>query len=223
MSWLASLKVTAKLWRGFMAADPVPSPDGEDYVITTTDGNYLVSSTGATIRHLNSNGAGCAPVRWWNAATLLATCTMSPPSDSGDQQMWLIPENGGKPTALTPLRPVDGGPDQSDFNFAQLASGDYVEAEGATCGNHVVARLEPHGEVTTIKVPGATESEIESATASRLLLLTTNFGCGSGSVPITRSLVWLDPKTGAETAVIRAVQGQFGVTSVVPFYDVGQR
>jgi hypothetical protein len=214
-------KVTARLSRGFVAADPLPTPDGKAYVITADDGNHLVSATGKAIRHLNSGGAGCAPVRWWNDKTLLATCTMSPGSDTGDQQMWLIPESGGKPVALTPQRPVDSGPDQGDFNYVRLASGDYVDAIGATCGNHVVARLEPRGKVALIKVPGVTDSKIVAATTSRLLLFTQSSSC-DGSAGISEGLIWLDPKTGAKTTVLPASKDNL-LAAVVPYYDEGPR
>jgi TolB protein len=212
--------ITRKLWTGFIATDPVPAPDGTDYVITANDDNYLVSSTGKVIRRLGSHG-GCAPVRWWSDATLLAACMMNPPSDSGDYQMWLIQANGKAPTALTPQRPVDSGPDQGDFNYFRLTSGEYLDAMGAMCGNHVVARLEPRGKVAIIKVPGATESTIEAATASRLLLLIHGGSCGG--LPGPGSLLWLDPKTGAKTPVITAGKGQFGVLAVVPYHDEGPR
>lgn len=143
---------------------------------------------------------------------------MSPPSDTGDQQMWLIPAAGGKPTALTPQRPVDMGPDQSDFNYVRLASGDYVDAIGPTCGNHVVARLEARGKVAVIKVPGVTDSKIVAATTSRLLLVTQSASC-DGSTGISEGLIWLNPKTGAKTTVIPAAKDN--PLAVVPYYDEG--
>jgi hypothetical protein len=211
-------KATARLSRGFVAANPVSTPDGRAYVVTADDGNHLVSTTGKTIRHLNSGGAGCAPVRWWDAGTLLATCTMDPCCDD-DQQVWLIPASGKAPTALTPRRPVGTGPDLGDFNYVRLDSGNYVDARGPNCGQHVLARLEPGGKIAVVKVPGATEAGIVAATSSRLLLLTQSASC-DGSAGISEGLIWLNPKTGAKTTVIPVAKDS--LLQVVPYYDVGE-
>jgi hypothetical protein len=211
-------KVTRKLWSGYIYQPLFSSPDGKTYVVEDADGQALVSANGQVLRRIGHKDASCAPLRWWDAATVLAACVPLGPGD-GNSQIWLIPASGKAPTAQTPLRTQGGASaDWGDYDYVRLASGDYVEAMGPHCGDHVIARLGPHGKATVIKVPGATDIKIEAATATRLLL-TQAGDCGTGVS--SQSLVWLDPKTGAETPAVSAQKGQFGVLGVVPYDDMG--
>ena len=143
---------------------PVSSPDGTIIAMPSDDGLHLISSTGAKLRVLEPNYA-CSPLRWWSKTTILATCATSGESDS--QNMWLLPVSGAKPVMLTPPRP-SSGPDQADYNLFRLTGGSYVEAMGATCGDHVVAKIEPGGKVKVLKVPGASDADIITATSAKL-------------------------------------------------------
>lgn len=215
-------KVTQKLWSGFISQSPFSSPDGKAYVVGDNDGLALVSATGKVLRQLSNKGAGaaCVPLRWWDAATLLAGCDPGGIDDNGNLQIWLIPASGKPPTALTPVRTQGrGSADWGDYDYVRLTSGDYVEAMGPNCGNHEIARLGPHGEAAVIKVPGATDIKIETATATRLLLLIRGGTCGGLTHP--QSLVWLDPKTGAEAPGIPTGKGEAGVIDVLPYHDEG--
>jgi hypothetical protein len=152
----------------------------------------------------------------------MACVASSAPSDNGNSRIWLAPASGTAPTALTPLRTQGGASaDWGDYDYVRLTSGDYVEAIGPHCGNHLLARLGPHGKATVIKVPGATDIKIEAATATRLLLLIQGGSCGGLAHP--QSLIWLDPKTGAEAPAVPAGKGQLDVLGVVPYYDEGPR
>jgi hypothetical protein len=178
------------------------------------DGLHLIGRSGTKLRVLAPNLA-CSPLRWWDETTILATCATSAVSNS--QNIWLLPVSGAKPVALTPPRP-SSGPDQADYNLFRLGSGSYVEARGATCGDHVIARIGPGGKVKVLKVPGATNADIITATATRLLLQVSSGGCGSLAAS---TLAWFDPATGKETAAIPVPQNQFGVLGVVPYFDQG--
>jgi hypothetical protein len=206
-------KVTRRLWHGWFQASPISSSDGTTIAMPSDDGVHLLSSTGAELRVLKAGL--CAPLRWWNKATILATCATSGGSDS--QNMWLLPVSGAKPVALTPPRPSTG-PDESDYNLVRLTSGSYAEAMGASCGSHIVVRIEPGGKVKVLKVPGATDAEIVTATASRLLLEVSPGGCLS---PFPTRLAWFNPATGKETIAILVPKGQSGVMGVVPYFDEG--
>lgn len=209
-------KVVRKLWHGWFEGSPVSSPDGTIIAMPSDDGLHLISSTGAKLRVLEPNYA-CSPLRWWNKTTILATCATSGESDS--QNMWLLPVSGAKPVMLTPPRP-SSGPDQADYNLFRLTSGSYVEAMGATCGDHVVAKIEPGGKVKVLKVPGASDADIITATSAKLLLQVSSGGCSS---PFPATLAWFDPATGKETVAIPVPKNQLGVLSVIPYFDQGQQ
>jgi hypothetical protein len=213
-------KVTRRLWHGWFQASPISSPDGTIIAMPSDDGVHLISSTGAKLRVVGPHFL-CSPLRWWNKATILATCDTAEPSDS--QNMWLLPVSGARPVALTPLRPSTG-PDQSDFNLFRLTSGSYAEAMGASCGNHVVARIEPGGKVKALKVPGASDAGIVTATATRLLVMVSSGASSSGCAsPFPSTLAWFDPATGKETIAIPVPKNQTGVMGVVPYFDQGQQ
>ena len=208
--------VVRELYRGWFQASPISSPDGTIIAMPSDDGVHLISSTGAKLRVIAPHFL-CAPLRWWNKATILATCATEEPSDS--QNMWLLPVSGAKPTALTPPRP-SSGPDESDSNLFRLTSGSYAEARGASCGDHVVVRIEPGGKVKVLKVPGANDASIVTATATKLLLQVSSGGCAS---PFPSTLAWVDPATGKETVAIPVPKNQVGVMGFVPYFDQGQQ
>ena len=177
-------KAERKLWHGRLEGSPASSPDGTIIAMQSDDGLHLISSTGAKLRVLAPDYA-CSPLRWWSKTTILATCATSGESDS--QNMWLLPVSGAKPVMLTPPRP-DSGPDQADYNLFRLDGGSYVEALGATCGDHVVAKIGPDGKVKVLKVPGASDAYIVTATDKKLLLQVGSGGCSSPS-PVHARLV----------------------------------
>jgi TolB protein len=194
------------------------SPNGQIMAVGVTQGLELVSSAGPLIRRLPVPGvdADCVPLRWWDTSTVLATCTASELPGTDAQRLWLVPVGGARPAALTPQRP-DRDPDQGDFNAWQLSSGLYLEARGAACGSHVIAKQPPRGPVQIIHVPGSGNTVILTATASRLLVQRSP-RCGLGS-----SLAWFNPVTGEETVAVPDRRGAIGVLNVVPYFVQGKR
>lgn len=204
------------LWRApGIDADAVYSPDGQELVTDSYGSLVLLSNAGGVIRHLNSP-ALCGAVRWWNSATILASCA---PHDSAASRMWLIPASGAKGTPLTPQR-RDSGPDQGDNNLYQLPSGTYLSAIGPHCGDSIVVRQKPHGKVRTYVIPGARDATIVAATATRLLLQEDpDPHCTS---PFPATLAWYDPVSRKQTVVIPVSRTEVGVLAVVPYYQVGK-
>lgn len=215
-------KLARKLWHGWFQASPISSPDGKIIAMPSDDGVHLISSTGAKLRVL-ARGNLCAALRWWNKAAILVTCATDANSDA--QNVQLLPVSGARPVALTPPRP-GSGPDKADYDLFRLTSGSYAEALGASCGNHVVARIEPGGKVKVLKVPGASDVTIITATATKLLEVFRGRDPGSSrgcSSPFPSTLAWFNPATGKETIAIPVIKTQAGAMEVVPYFDQGQQ
>jgi TolB protein len=202
------------IWRAPGLGSVVYSPDGRELVTASYGSLVLLSSAGGLIRHLWSP-ALCGAVRWWNSATVLASCAAA---ESDASRMWLIPVSGAKGRALTPPRSGQGA-DLGDNNLYQLPSGTYLNALGPHCGNSIVVRQEPHGVVKQYEIPGDGDAVIETAT-SRRLLLQEDPGC---SGPFPASLAWYDPVTGRQAIVVPAARGEVGAIAVIPYYQEGQR
>jgi hypothetical protein len=187
--------------------------EGTDLAAGTTNGLELVSNTGGVVRKLPVPQVteGCTAVRWWSSGTVLASCMVT--GEDGPR-MWLVPANGGSPTALTPVRTGSNG-DLGDFNAWQLSSGLYVDASTG-CGAGFIGRQPAHGPEQIVTVPGAPSSLIVNATKSTLMVERI-----SECSPST-SLVWFNPATKKMTVAIPVGHNQFGVTAVVPYFIAGK-
>ncbi|MBO0824247.1 MAG: hypothetical protein J2P27_10385, partial [Actinobacteria bacterium] len=100
----------ARLSAGTEDDGAVSAPNGTSEIVSGGPGVLLVSNSGAAIRFLpvpGAGGLGCRPVRWWNSATVLASCISA---QVFAPRLWLVPVSGAAPTALTPQR-TEGGPD----------------------------------------------------------------------------------------------------------------
>jgi hypothetical protein len=83
--------------------------DGTDVVIADAGGMHLVGNDGVLIRDLwTPMGNICHPLRWWDASTLLASCTGQGPAFPHDHyhRLFLIPRDG---TATDPLTDFPSG------------------------------------------------------------------------------------------------------------------
>ncbi|MGO8959420.1 MAG: hypothetical protein ACLQFR_18940 [Streptosporangiaceae bacterium] len=187
-------------------------PAGGRLAAGSLRGLELISNAGGIIRSLPVPGVseGCTAVRWWNAATILASCSVG--SQPGPR-MWLVPASGSRPTALTPVRHNNW--DLGDFNAWQLSSGLYVDGLGA-CGAVVIGRQLAHGREQMVNIPGSSSSLIVNATSSTLMVERIN-GCSPGI-----SLVWFNPATRAMTVAIKVAHNQHGVIGVVPYFIAGK-
>jgi TolB protein len=172
------------------------SPDGAKLAVPALGSLLLVSNAGGVPRKLPVAGAGakatCAPVRWWNATTVLASCG----------RLWLVPASGARPSALTPVRnPAKPPHDYGDLDAWRLPSGLYLQSAGA-CGTLELNRQAANGSITRVTVPGMTDSPVV-VTAYGAQLLIGQLGCeGSGG-----QLAWFNPATGAEHWLFRTGAG----------------
>jgi hypothetical protein len=190
----------------------VYQPAGGVLAAGTLHGVDVVSNSGGVVRSISVPGVklGCSVARWWSTTTILASCAV--PNEAGPR-LWLVPANGGRPTAMTPVR--KGPFDVGDFNAWQLSSGLYVDGYGA-CGSLVIGRQPAHGPEQQVNVPGAASSLIVNATRSQLEVERIN-GCSPGI-----SLVWFNPATRALKVAIGDGHNQFGVVNVQPYYIAGK-
>jgi hypothetical protein len=187
-------------------------PSGTEFLTGTSHGLKLVSNDGTLLRQLPvpaTTANSCAPVRWWTAATALASC--DPPHGDGPQ-LWLVPVSGARPQALTPPRKVSSG-DLGDLDAWALPSGLYLQAAGP-CAVLQIFKQARSGSITLVKVPHTEgDNDVLTALGARLLIQAPTSCIGSNS------LLWFNPGTGAEQWLIRAPANQIGVTVAIPFYS----
>ncbi len=203
------------------------SPDGDtDVWGTRWNAMQLVSNTGGTPRrfHLTAGkkSADCAPVSWWNATTVLADCAASQPSPDSDQ-LWLVPADGGTPTALAA---ASGGPDGVGFDLTATAADGtaYLTQTSSTqCpsaasgpGGLTIEQVGTGGALSGVGIPGTTNTRntVLAAEGSRLLVLAQT------SCPGSYSLLWFYPSKGTQQVLLPASAGQLGVTAAVPFSNL---
>jgi hypothetical protein len=189
-------------------------PSGAAFATGASAGLKLVSNNGALIRKLPVPGTSantCNPARWWNGGTILASCS---PSGTAVNQLWLVPVNGGRPTALTPRRSASAkSGDLGDLDAWSLSSGLYLQSAGP-CGVLQIFRQSAGGSIKRITVPHTTgDNVVLSASGSRLLVQAPTSCVGSNS------LLWYNPGTHAEQWLIRAPASVTGVVDAVPFYS----
>jgi TolB protein len=193
-----------------MEMAPVYAPDGASVAVTASGGVGVVSNAGGAVKQLPIPGGskkyGCPVARWWNSTTILSLCA---------GRLWLVPANGAKPKALTPVRGTvesGGNIDLGDFEAWQLPSGLYLNSLAA-CGSVVVNKQNANGSVTTLHITGLDDPHVLSAAGPRLLIDSSN--CGGGPNNPGDTVAWYNPATKAKTVVFAT-----GVREILPFPNV---
>jgi TolB protein len=187
------------------------TPDGTKLVVGTHSGLALMGNDGVAGDALSVTGQkDCRPVRWWKSGVALTRC-----GASAGSQLWLVPIDGGTPTALT--APNDGhGPDYGDLNAWQLPAGTFLQATGA-CGVVFVAKLNDDGTTSQVSVPGVkSRSVVVVGVNGGNLDVQARAGCGGG-----QSLIDYNPSAGTSTVLLGETVNGGGVVSAVPY--PGQR
>jgi hypothetical protein len=196
--------LTKVLSRGRFASTGLYSGNGTELAVPAATGLTLVSNAGPVIRQLPVPGTnpsnGCTPARWWNSDTILAYCIAK---SSTLARLWLVPADGGKPTALTPVR-KPASHDLGDLDAWRLSSGLYLQSAGA-CGSLDINKQASNGSLTAVSVPGTpgTQNVIMTADGSRLLIAVQN-SCAGGA-----SLLWFNSGNRAEQWLLRGPAGGF--------------
>jgi hypothetical protein len=186
--------------------------NGNDLAAGYLHGLKVISNAGGVIRTLPVPAVndGCNAVRWWDADTILASCTGSTTSGA---RLWLVPADGKPSSTLTPLpRGSVGG----YFNAWQVSSGLYVNGHYG-CGGSQIWRQSPSRREAAVTVPGAAYSQIVTATSSELMV-DRYTSCGTPAA----SLVWFNPATKVLQVAIPDVDSQWGVTAAIPYFVTGK-
>jgi hypothetical protein len=210
---LARYSLTGALTRVLAAgpgvASAMYSASGTTLAAGTSRGLELVSNSGGVIRALPVAGTtGCDPARWWNSATVLASCSSS---TSNAPRLWLVPASGARPTALTPPRGARSG-DLGDVDAWRLPSGLYLQALGP-CGTVQIFRQQASGAISLVTVPHtAGNNRVLTADGSRLLVEAPD-GCSP-----TSTVLWFNPATRGEHVLFSS-----GVLGAVPYGQPAER
>jgi hypothetical protein len=186
------------------------TPDGARLVLGTGPGLSLMGNDGAPGKALPIAGqTECAPMRWWDPGSTIVVARCS---SSAGSQLWLVPTDGGTPTALTAPNKGQNGPDLGDINAWRLPAGTYVQASGA-CGVIYLARLNGDGTTSKVSVP-----EVHGATVVVVgvnggdLDLEAEVGCGGG-----QSLIDYNPAAGTSTVLLGPSVNGGGVINAVAY------
>jgi hypothetical protein len=189
------------------------APDGTQLVYGTDTGLAEMGNDGTPGRTLPITGAtGCSPLRWWDndATVALASC------GGRASRLWLVPVDGGMPTALTAPNDGQTGPDYGDVAAWHLPAGAFVQDLGA-CGVIYLAKLNADGTTTEVDVPEVKAGTIEVVGVNGdSLRLQAKAACGGGI-----SLVDYNPSTNTTTTLLGSPLNGGGVISAVAF--TGQR
>ncbi|HVQ48655.1 MAG TPA: hypothetical protein VMS92_01305 [Mycobacterium sp.] len=176
------------------------TPDGTQLVMgTETGGLAVMGNDGTGIKTLPVLGQGyCTPTRWWDkeATVTVADCHDAEFSNS---QLWLVPTDGGTPTALT--EPNTG--QQGDVLGAETAwllpQGTYVQALGA-CGYRFLAKRDDvTRKLTKVSVPNVDDRKSVDVLGAYHghLELQASLSCGDGE-----ALLDFDPTAGTSTVLL---------------------
>ncbi len=196
-------------FQGYLA-----TPDGTRLVLGSASGLAIMGNDGAVGKALPIAGQkDCAPTRWWDAASMIALTRCG---SSTGSQLWLVPIDGGTPTALTAPNHADHGPDYGDLNAWKLPAGTYLQAEGA-CGVIFLAKLNGDGTTSPVSVPEVhTGSVVVIGVHGGDLDLQARAGCGGG-----QALIDFNPAAGTSTVLLGPPVNGGGVINAVPW--PGQR
>jgi hypothetical protein len=205
------------------------SSPGGDMAVWGTRGDpmQLVSNSGkGPIQKLHVPGSdSCTPISWWDSATVLATCVAGKPQ-LGQTELWLVPDDGRKPTPLTTQAGSVSG--AGTFTGAWQA-GQHLYATATTSQQCAGAASGPGGlgiiDVTDstspapVTISGTTNTyaavvAVDQAHGRLLVLART-------SCPGSWSLLWFTPSSGTTQTLLAAPARQAGVIAAVPYHGSG--
>jgi hypothetical protein len=188
--------------------------------LSTEDGTRLALEADSGLAVMGNDGvpgkalpvAGeehCEPMRWWDTGStiVLADC-----SHSGWSQLWLVPIDGGTPTALT--APYKGhGPASNSCCVGwvassawQLPTGTYVQA-GGNGAVTALAKLNGDGTISPVSVPQVDSEDVQVV------------GVNGGDLELgtLNSLIDYNPAAGTSTVLLGPPVNGGEVMRLVPY------
>jgi hypothetical protein len=187
----------------------VYSPSGRALAVGGIGAVQLVSNNGGVLRRLpvpGTGGASCLPSRWWNSATILASCAAR---GTGRSRLWLLAAGGGKPVPLTPQPRHSSEP--GDIGAWRLPGRLYLQALGSS-GAGLIFEQAADGQPRPVSVPRTAGNNWILATHGARLLLGAFARCYSNA-----SLLWFNPANNREIMLLRTPRGLAGVRGAVPY------
>jgi len=195
---------------GQFSGDYLESPDGTQLVLSTANlGNEVVARSDNSLVVMGNDGiiartlpapmpkAMCSPVKWWAPEVILTHCDIE---RGGGEELWTVPLDGTKPTALTAVNTHDDAPgfegNYGNWNAYETSSGTYLPTAGA-CGTSFVSRLTPDGHTERVTIPGLKGSVGLAGVSGEKLVVVGQAGCGGGT-----SLVSYDPTANTSTVLL---------------------
>ena len=183
---------------GQFSGNYIESPDGTQLVLGTANlGNEIVPRTDNSLVVMANDGsivrvlpapmpkAMCSPVKWWAPDVILTHCDGE---KGAGEQLWEVPLNGGKPTALTAVNTHDNAPgfqgNYGNWTAFQAAGSTFLPTAGA-CGTTFVSRLTPDGHTERVKMPGVSDSAGLAGVSGDNLVVVGQVGCGGGDSLVT--------------------------------------
>jgi TolB protein len=196
-----------KDFRGYLA-----TPDGTRLVVGTASDLAVMGNDGVVGKALPIAGQeDCKPMRWWDTGSRIALARCR---SSAGSQLWLVPIDGGTPTALTAPNNGKNGPDYGDLNAWQVPAGTYLQAAGA-CGVVFLAKLNGDGATSQVSVPNVKSDTVVVIGANGGDLdLQAKAGCGGG-----QSLIDYNPAAGTSTVLLGAPLDGGAVINAIPYPD----
>jgi hypothetical protein len=189
------------------------TPDGTRLVLGTSTGLVLMGNDGTVGSTLSIRGqTDCTPLRWWDgklSTTVLAKCS----ADQGSQ-LWLVPIDGGAPTALTAPNNGQQAPDLGNVNAWQLPAGTYVQYLGG-CGAIHLGKLGADGTATPVSVPDVNVHHsilVVGVNGGDLDLEAMVAGCAP-----SQSLIDYNPAAGTSTVLLGPPLNGGAVIAAVPY------
>jgi hypothetical protein len=199
--------------------DFLSTPDGTRLVIgTETGGLAVMGNDGKGIKTLPVPGQGyCTPTRWWDKEATVTVADCHDP-DFKDSRLWLVPTDGGTPTALTQPNSGQEGEIMGAKTAWLLPQGTYVQALGA-CGYRFLAKRDDvSGKLNKVSVPNVDDHESVDVLGvyHGHLELQASLSCGDGE-----ALLDYDPAAGTSTVLLGPTVNGGGVIDamVYPGYE----
>jgi hypothetical protein len=158
----------------------------------------------------------CTPTRWWdkNATVTVADCH---DPDFQDSRLWLVPTDGGTPTALTEPNSGQEGEVLGAATAWLLPEGTYVQALGA-CGYRFLAKRDDvNRTLTKVSVPNVDDHKSVDVLGvyHGHLELQASLSYGDGD-----ALLDYDPAAGTSTVLLGpTVNGGVVDAMVYPGYE----